>query len=406
MSIYRQFGIEPIINASGTLTRLGGAIMPDAVVEAMKLASQSTVPLDELHAAGARLIARATGAESGLVTGGASASLTLGAAAILAGRDLARIHQLPDTSRFPDEFLIAADQRNGYDHAARAAGAHLIDVGMNEIVAGSGVRGVEIADFEQALTQRTAGILYVYRENATPSLADVVKWGHEHRLPILVDAAAELTRRTNLREIPATGADLIAFSGGKAIRGPQATGILCGRRELIESAAMQMLDMDVPREEWSPPNDFIDPANWPALPRQGIGRGLKVSKEQLVGLLVALELFIQGDTEGDRRAIKDRADRIIASLRSSSIEAYLGQDDGDLLGPILIPIEKNLDALLVRLRAGNPPIYARGNDDRASLLIRLACVRPDQDSILIDRLREAIKWNETSSPSPGRLADR
>ncbi len=391
MSIYRQFGIEPIINASGTLTRLGGAIMPDAVVEAMRLASQSTVPLDELHAAGARVIARATGAESGLVTCGASAALTLGAAAILAGRDIARINQLPDTSRFPNEFLIATDQRNGYDHAVRAAGARLVSVGMNEVVAGSGVRGVEIADFEQALSDQTAGILYVYRDGASPLLAEVVNWGHAHHLPILVDAAAELTRRANLREIPATGADLVAFSGGKAIRGPQATGILCGRRELVESAAMQMLDMDVTREAWNPPQNFIDPARWPSLPRQGIGRGFKVAKEQIVGVMVAIELFNQGEGEGDRRVMKERADRIIHSLRDAAIEANLGEDDGDQIGPIKIPIVKDLEPILIQLREGKPPIYARGDDERTAVLVRLTCVRPDQDNILIDRLKEAIK---------------
>jgi L-seryl-tRNA(Ser) seleniumtransferase len=149
--------------------------------------------------------------------------------------------------------------------------------------------------------------------------------------------------------------------------------------------------MDVAREDWNPPSDFIDPVRWPALPRQGIGRGFKVAKEQIVGLMVALELFVQGENDGDRRAIVGRAERIIASLRNASIEAHLGKDDGDQLGPIEIPIETDLEPILTSLRVGQPPIYARSNDERTTLLIRLSCVRPDQDNILIDRLKEAIK---------------
>src|SRR5262249_41513663 len=144
---------------------------------------------------------------------------------------------------FPDEFVVAREQRNGYDHAVRAAGARLVEVGFHEIVAGAGVRRAEAWEYEAAFGPRTAGVLYVYDAAARPALGEVVAVARSYGLPVLVDAAGELPPRSNLRDILATGADLVAFSGGKAIRGPQATGVLCGRRDLIGPALLQVLDM-------------------------------------------------------------------------------------------------------------------------------------------------------------------
>jgi L-seryl-tRNA(Ser) seleniumtransferase len=123
-------------------------------------------------------------------------------------------------------------------------------------------------------------VLYVYGPDARPPLAEVVNRAHARGLPVLVDAAGELPPRSNLRSIVAAGADLVAFSGGKAIRGPQATGILCGRRDLIGAVALQMLDMDDHPELWEPPPDLIDAARLVGIPRHGIGRALKVSRNR------------------------------------------------------------------------------------------------------------------------------
>src|SRR5438034_11542456 len=143
MSVFEAWGLEPIINASGAVTRLGGAPMPEAVLEAFCAAARESVPLDELQAVASRTLAEATGAEAGLVTSGAAAALTLGTAAMLTGYDLGRIERLPKCDGFPDEFIVAREQRNGYDHAVRASGAKLIEVGFHEPVAGAGVRRCE-----------------------------------------------------------------------------------------------------------------------------------------------------------------------------------------------------------------------------------------------------------------------
>src|SRR5580704_2917319 len=189
MSIYGEWGLEPIINASGAVTRLGGAPMPDAVLEAFRAAAGECVPLDLLQGVASRAIAEATGAEAGLVTSGAAAALTLGAAAVLTGYDLNRMEQLPHSAGFPHEFVMAREQRNGYDHAVRAAGARLVEVGFNEVVAGAGVRRTEAWEYAAAFGPLTAGVFYVHDPCSRPPLPEVVALAHRRGLPVLVDAA-------------------------------------------------------------------------------------------------------------------------------------------------------------------------------------------------------------------------
>ena len=211
MGVFDELGVEPIINASGTVTRLGGAPLPPDVVQAFVDAAESWVPLEQLQAAASRRIAQITGAEAGLVTAGSAAALTLGAAAIIAGYDLSRMERLPHGEGFPHEFVVAREQRSGYDHAVRAAGARLVEVGFNEIVAGAGVRRAEAWEYEAAFTDRTAGVLYVLTSDSAPPLEEVVERARHHNLPVLVDAAGELPPRENLLIASRTGADLVAF---------------------------------------------------------------------------------------------------------------------------------------------------------------------------------------------------
>ncbi len=241
-SVYADFGVRTIINVAGSATRVGGAQMPPAVLRAMADAALESVSMMELQAAASRRIAAATGAEAGFVTSGASAGLTLGTAAILAGLDLARMERLPDTTGMKNEFIISREHRNGYDHAIRVAGAKLVEVGMNEQLAGAGVRRTEAWEFEAAITDKTAGIAYVFTGNSQPPLEQVVAVARKHGLPVLVDAAGQLPAA--LRRLIASGAALVSASGGKGLRGPQSTGILCGRTDYIASVALQSLDMD------------------------------------------------------------------------------------------------------------------------------------------------------------------
>lgn len=397
MSLFRDLGLMPIINACGTVTRLGGAPLPQAVLDAFFSAATETVPLEQLQAAASQQIAEATGAEAGLVTSGAAASLTLGAAAILARWNLARMERLPNCEGFPHEFVVSREQRNGYDHAVRAAGARLIEVGFNEIVANAGVRRTEAWEYEAAFGPETAGIFYGYSSTAQPPLEQVVECAHRHNLPVLVDAAAELPPRSNLRAILATGADLVAFSGGKAIRGPQSTGILCGCRELIGSAALQMLDMDDHPELWDPPASLIDRTKFAGMPRHGIGRSFKVSKEEIAALLKAHRVIRAGGLRrGCRRAAelagKDRqlADRRAGRMpsprseRRRTVGRFGDRRRRETSRPRRVRICR-------RLRNGSPPIYVgHAKLSEGILVIRPACLTEAQIEPLARGLVDAL----------------
>jgi L-seryl-tRNA(Ser) seleniumtransferase len=397
MSIYHDWGLEPIINASGAVTRLGGAPMPDQVLDAFRAAALECVPLDQLQGVASRVIAEATGAKAGLVTSGAAAALTLGTAAILTGHDLGRMEKLPHCDGFAHEFVMAREQRNGYDHAVRAAGARLVEVGFNEIVAGAGVRRTEAWEYEAAIGPLTAGVFYVYDAAGRPPLTELVAVAHRRGLPVLVDAAGELPPRTNLRSILATGADLVAFSGGKAIRGPQASGILCGRRDLVGAAAVQMLDMDDHYELWEPPPDLIDRAQLGGIPRHGIGRALKVSKEQIIALLTALRLFTSGSYDAELPAQRRRLEQIAAALEGLPVRCQLRVPaDGQSLPLLEITLGEAFSpgaALEVcrRLRRGKPPIQVgHGLLHEGKLNVNPLHLNDERTAELARRLREEL----------------
>jgi L-seryl-tRNA(Ser) seleniumtransferase len=250
----------------------------------------------ELQAHASKVIARETGSEAGYVASGAAACLLLATAACVAGLEPSRMARLPDTAGLKNEVVMVRSQRNFYDHAVRAAGVRLVEVGLPDRYAGAGVRDAEAWEIADAITERTAAVFYVADRFARPSLCEVVTVAHAAGVPVIVDAAAQLPPQANLRRFTAEGADLVAFSGGKAIGGPQASGILCGKRDLVMSAALQHLDLDIFWEQWAPPATLIDKGRLKGVPQHGLGRPCKVGKEGIIGLLTALELFV---AEGD-----------------------------------------------------------------------------------------------------------
>ncbi len=287
--IYERFRVTRVINARGYSTKLGGCRLPMPVLEAMRSAAGSCIRMEELQEAAGRVIADATGAESGIATSGASASLSLAAAACLTGLDVSKMNRLPDTSEFPNEIIVQKSHRNDYDHALRLAGARLVEAGFPYYTFPH--------DVESLITQRTVALFFLAGSGESGlSLKEFVAIAHRHKLPVIVDAAAALPPSGNLKTFIAQGADLVAYSGGKDIRGPQASGILCGRRDLILAAALQHQDMDVFPETW-PMRKLMSEGLIASPPHHGIGRGFKVGKEEIVGLLVALQLYAQRDTD-------------------------------------------------------------------------------------------------------------
>ena len=299
MGVYEALGVRTIINAAGTLTRVGGTRMSAEVLAAMNEAAVSFVHIDELQTAAGKVIAEITGAEAGYVATGAAAALTLGTAAILAGFDVGKMDRLPDLAGMKNEIVVQRGHRNAYDHAIRATGIRFVEVGYLGYPGAGGTFGWQIDD---AINERTAAVACPILDTpGTLRLPEVAEIAHARGVPVIVDAAAELPPRSNLRRFIAEGADLVAFSGGKAIGGPQASGILAGRADLIASVALQHQDMDVRTATWNK-RGLIERRAVAGVPHQGFGRSMKVGREEIVGLITALKVFAGGDDQRDADA--------------------------------------------------------------------------------------------------------
>lgn len=398
-NVYEQLGVKTIINVAGTSTRVGGALMPPEVVEAMSEASKASASMTDLQAAASRYIANVTGAEAGYITSGASASLTLGAAAILAKLDPGLMERLPDTSGMKNEFIVSREHRNGYDHAIRVAGGKFVEVGMNEQVSGAGVRRTEVWEFEAAINDNTVGIAYTATSTSEPKLPDVVKLARKYNLPVLVDAAGQLPPVSNLTEFIKMGADLVAFSGGKAIRGPQSSGILCGSRDYIASVALQHLDMDEYFSIWDPPEDFIPKQKIVGIPRHGLGRGFKVSKEEIIGLITALKLFSSGKYGADYEQQRRYLEYIADGLSGLPVEPRILISDGDSFPMLHIILDKKLLGTsgfdtARRLKSSDPGVFVSEkllHED--TLVIHPMNLDQTQTEILTKVLRNVLATN-------------
>jgi L-seryl-tRNA(Ser) seleniumtransferase len=313
MTIYERLGVRPVVNAAGTLTRLGGTLMCAEAVQAMNEAAGSAVAIDELQEAASRVIARHTGAEAGLITSGAFGALVLATGACITGLDVPRMNRMPRYAYEAGcEVVICRHHRNSYDKAFEVAGARLVEVGLLDRALGVGVREVEPEEIEAVIGPRTVALAYVAMQGVGPDLAAFAQVAHRHRVPVIVDAANQVPPLENLTRFIAEGADLVAMSGGKAFRGPQSSGFLCGRRDLVASGLLQQLDMDVSPSAWTPPKEFVrQPLN--GVPRHGFGRGFKVGKEEIAGAVAALDVFVTREPEYQRQW-SERCRRFAAAL--------------------------------------------------------------------------------------------
>jgi D-glucosaminate-6-phosphate ammonia-lyase len=394
-NVLERLGVTPVINACGPVTRLGGGLMHPDVAAAMIEASRVSMDMINLQAAACRIIARITGAEAGIVTTGASAAILLGAAACLAGLDPGRMNRLPEVPDGRCEFIIVRSQRNMYDRALVVAGARLVEIGIPDRFSGPGVRDVDGWEIEDAIGPNTAGIYYLAQPQSLPALPVVTAVARRHGVPVLVDAAAQLPPATNLRDFLAQGASLVAFSGGKAIGGPQASGILCGRADLVCSALLQMLDLDVQPDAWRPPVEFGPLAQLRGLPHHGIGRSCKAGKEEIIGLVTALERFVAEPPEarharwiGILRAIMD------APGPAEGLTMTLLDDPDRYPLPMLrVEIRGGRRAavpLAATLESGRPSIQCQnGRLEEGMLMFSPVALAPDDGPVIGRRLREA-----------------
>jgi D-glucosaminate-6-phosphate ammonia-lyase len=397
-SIYDELGVPTVINAAGTKTRIGGSLIRSEAVEAMVSASESFVRISDLQVRASELISEVTGAEAGYVASGAAACLTLGTAACIAKTDLGVMDRLPHAEEAPNEVVMPRSHRNGYDHAIRLAGAQIVDVGNNDNYLGTGSVNTELWEIEDAITDRTAAIAYMQKAYSQPELPDLVEVAHAHDIPVIVDAAAELPPKRNLARFIDEGADLVTFSGGKAIRGPQSSGILAGRADLIESAAMQHLDMHVAEEVWEPPTELIGFERFGGVPRQGIGRPLKVGKEEIAGLIRALQLFVEEDHEANVCEWADRTESVAAALREKEgLSITVSDGEKTAVAPeVFVRIDPELagiDAatLVAELRKEDPRVFV-GPDylHKSAFTVNPMCLTNSEADYVVERVRSYL----------------
>ena len=385
--LYAALGVKRRINAAGTLTRLGGALMDEQVIAAMAAAARASVDIGELQVAASGAIARITGAQAGMVTTGAAAALTLAAAASMTRWDLARMAALPHAEGFANEILVPRTHYTSYAHALRASGARIVDIGHNDRGTGAGVRGLEAWEIEAAVTPRTAAFGFSVNPSNVQDLPVVGAVCKAKGIPVIVDAAAQLPPKSNLRRFFELGADLVAFSGGKAIGGPQASGILAGRRDLVGAALVQQLDMDVPPATWAPPA-LIDVKQMGGIPHHGLGRGFKAGKEEIAGLLVALERFAAADDEASNSALERRLAQIAGRLDGLQVRLVSAKESGRV--PQLYLTLADPLAVSRSLQAGDPPVHLSERfAAQGILIVDPQALRPEDDELVAAALRRA-----------------
>jgi D-glucosaminate-6-phosphate ammonia-lyase len=370
MTIYARLGVRTLVNARGCATLAGGTLMEPEVVAAMAEASSSFARIGDLQEIASERIAEMTGAEAGYVTSGAAAGLTLGAAAMLAGLDPDLMERLPDTGDQPAEIVVQAAHRNPYDHLVRASGARLVSFGDAD--------GATVDQMTDAIGPATAGAFFHGQaETIGLPIEAFVTTAHAHGLPVLVDASMNLPPRANLRRFTDAGADLVAFSGGKTIRGPQASGFLAGRADLLVSVGLQQQDMDVLEATWAR-RALVENGVIPRPPTHGIGRSMKTGKEEIVGLLVALDRYAARDemAEGQRwAAIADHLAAGLAGIPGLSVRREPTQADGRPVPMTIVTIDPTAYELtaveLVRRFGARDPIVMVGDHDVEANILRL-----------------------------------
>jgi L-seryl-tRNA(Ser) seleniumtransferase len=358
---FRELGVRPFINAAGTYTAMTASLMPPEVMDAIDYASKQYVMLDELHDRVGERIAKLVRAEAAMVTSGAASALTLGTAGVLTGTDRQKVGEIPNLASMKSEVIIQKAHRFGYDRAVRNCGIRLVEVETRE-------------DLERAVNDKTAMMLFYNNNNKEGRIQDeeFAQLGIKHGVPTMNDAAADVPPVENLWKYTAMGFDLVAFSGGKGIRGPQSAGLLVGKKPFIEAARLN-----------GSPNG------------NAIGRGMKVNKEEMVAMLAALELFIARDHAADQREYQRRAEEIRRSAMSvSGVKAEIFVPEvANHVPHVRVTSENSAKPLeaaaIVRaLQEGEPSIAIRSEGE--SLVIGVWMMQPGEEKIVARRLRQEL----------------
>ena len=367
-AICERLGVAPIINAAGSITRLGGTRTRPETLDLMSRAARIMVNIDELNRAAGKELARLTGAEAGFVCSGAAGGLLLQAAACIAGNDPMKMRRLPDTEGMKNEIVIHTMHRFPYDQAYRAAGAKMVEFGDYLFA--------HPWQLEGAINERTAAVAYLcapFASNKVLPLNRVCEIAHARDLPVIVDAASMLPPRANLYRYLRDGADMVVYSGGKGVRGPQGSGILVGRADLIEAAAAQ------------------------ASPAQFLGRGMKVAKEEVIGLVASLASFVEEDEAAEMAAYRAMAQKAVDALvELPGLRVTLEQDGTNYLIPhavIRFTDEwrgPSRDSIAAAMEHGSPQIHLHQLGGPLELAVDPLNLTEEETEVVIRRLGEEL----------------
>jgi L-seryl-tRNA(Ser) seleniumtransferase len=371
---YDKLGVTKIINAAGTYTALTASTMPPSVVAAIARAAKHPVRLQELQNAAGEYLARQLRCEAALVTAGAASALTLGTAACMTVANKTAIHNIPtELSGLKTEVIVQKAHRYGYDHALRNCGIRFVEVET-------------LPEYEAAFNDRTAMTHFFNAAEAGQiSREDWIRVAHRHGVPCFNDAAADVPPISNLWNYTQLGFDLVTFSGGKGIRGPQNAGLLLGKKELINAAALNN-------------NPFSD----------SIGRGMKVSKEQIVGMVAAVDWFLSQSDKAMEVEFRRRAEKIASSLKSiPSLESRVAIPTvaANVVPHLLIRYDQQRVKIspvdvAAELRRGTPSIELNPGtgkkdagglpSDENTIVVGVWMLEPGEDLIVARRLREVL----------------
>ncbi len=372
---YEKLGVQKIINAAGTYTALTASIMPPSVQAAVARAAKHPVRLHDLQQAAGEYLARQLKCEGAMVTAGAASALTLATAAAMTVGNRAAMHNIPtDVTGLKNEVIAQKAHRYEYDHAIRNCGAKFVEV-------------VTLAEYEAAFNERTVMTnFFNAAEEGQIGREDWIRVAHSHGVPCLNDAAADVPPISNLWNYTKMGFDIVAFSGGKGMRGPQNAGLLLGRKDLIDAATRNN----------NPNSDTV-------------GRGMKVSKEQIVGMVAAVDWFLSQTDASLEAEFRHRAEKIAAQLKniptmSSSI--VIPNVAANAVPHLLLrydtqrikikPVE-----VMAELRKGTPSIELNPQtgkkpgaglpSDENTIVVGVWMLEPGEDLIVARRIKEVLE---------------
>ena len=355
---YRRIGVEPVINGVGTVTNLGGSIMPPEVVDAMVQASKHFVPLRELQQKAGDHIAELIGVPAAMISCGAASAISCGTAAAVTAGDDEKLRALPDTAGLKNEIIQQKAHLTGYEAQMWLVGAKTVWVETRD-------------ELEKALNERTAMMFFLNKADPLGELkrTEWIEVAQSHGVPTMNDAAADVPPPERLHSYVEEGFDMVTFSGGKGLLGPQGSGLLLGRPDLIQAARKAIS------------------------PYGGIGRGMKVGKEEIMGLVAAVEHYLQVDHAAERRELDDRAKRVMDVLQGVDgvTCAKHVPDIANHVPHVLVNWDEtdrglSAESAVERLLAGSPPVsVSRAGEGRLS--ISMWMLRPGENLIVAERVK-------------------